>query len=102
MAKKTTTPKKSDAASPGRGKKQCPACNALVGARSAVCPTCGYDFKTSAKKKRVTKKRKTGAKKTATARAGGVKKKTGSLDAELKKKKADLQKQIDAIDTLLG
>jgi hypothetical protein len=106
MAKKTTSAKNPDAAAPGRGKKQCPGCNEVVGARSATCPTCGYDFKKSATKKSATKKRvtkkKTGAKKAATVKAGGVKSKRGTLDSQLRQKKADLEKQIEAIDTLLG
>jgi hypothetical protein len=37
-------------AGPGLGKKFCPSCNALIGARSTTCPDCGFEFIPKSKK----------------------------------------------------
>lgn len=51
-AKKNTQKQATKTASsgPGLGKKFCPACNALIGARSGKCPECGHEFQAKAKK----------------------------------------------------
>lgn len=51
-AKKVKQKQATKAAStgPGLGKKFCPECNALIGARSTKCPECGHEFQAKAKK----------------------------------------------------
>ena len=85
MAKTAKTAKKKTATA-GKGKKMCPKCNAVLGARTQQCE-CGHKFKSKTKKP-ATKRRKS---QTAT----GI---VGQLQVEQKR----LQGQLEAIETALG
>jgi hypothetical protein len=79
--KKATTKKKTATKKAGKGKKICPKCQKAIGVRTAQC-ACGHTFpKTKTKKK--------GSR-------------TKGLHAILEAKRAELQEQIDAINTVLG
>lgn len=84
MAKTAKTAKKK-AATAGKGKKTCPKCNAVLGARTQQCE-CGHKFKPKTKKP-ATKRQKTKT-------AAGI---VGQLQAERER----LQKQLGGIEGAL-